>query len=49
MCYLFNYTNLFNGGVFVLVRQSQKAEATARVSISDLGLMFFTIEMHSRW
>ncbi|KAF5813506.1 hypothetical protein HanRHA438_Chr03g0110321 [Helianthus annuus] len=49
LCYLFHYTNLFNGGVFVLVRQSQKAEAKTRVFISDLGPMFFTIEIHSRW
>ncbi|KAF5809502.1 hypothetical protein HanRHA438_Chr04g0168111 [Helianthus annuus] len=50
MCYLFHYTNfMFNGGVFVLVKQSQKAEAMARVSISDLGPIFFTIEIHSRW
>ncbi|MFS8029415.1 hypothetical protein Hanom_Chr16g01522041 [Helianthus anomalus] len=31
------------------VRQSQNAVATTRVSISVLGPMFFTIDIHSRW
>ncbi|KAF5809084.1 hypothetical protein HanXRQr2_Chr04g0153001 [Helianthus annuus] len=44
-----DFNSLETSGVFVLVPQSQKAEATARVSISDLGPMFFTIEIHLRW
>ncbi|KAM0043489.1 hypothetical protein Hdeb2414_s0010g00341911 [Helianthus debilis subsp. tardiflorus] len=44
-----DFNSLETGGVFVLVRQSQKAGATARVSISALCPMFFTIEIHSIW